>query len=60
MDRSTGRWEIRLTIDRGRKLVGERIRVKLGRCTEEDAIRRRDTVLKAYEKAGVIVTQRRK
>lgn len=53
-----GRWEIRVTIDQGRAFVGKPLRIKIGRCTEEEAIRRRDEHLKILRRAGVIVKLR--
>jgi len=48
-----GRWTIRLTLDQGNKVTGRPIRIHLGKCTEEDAIRHRDLQIATLKKAGV-------
>jgi hypothetical protein len=58
-DSSRGKWEVRLTIVCGPKIVGKKVRIKLGVCDEETAISKRDTILKAYAKAGLIVKMRK-
>lgn len=50
-----GVWCVRLTIDRGSKLVGQRIKVSLGTGDVGIAMGKRDAILRAYREAGVKV-----
>ncbi len=54
-----GRWEIRLTIDKGKRITGKPIRIKLGKCTEAEAIRQRDLQITTLNKAEVKIILRK-
>lgn len=58
-DAKTGRWEMRLTVEEGRVFKGKPIRVKFGKCSEEQAIRLRDQHLRSLEQAGVVLKLRK-
>ena len=58
-DKQRGRWEVRLTIDVGKKLVGKRIRVKLRTADAHEAMRQRDVLIVGYKKLGLTVRDRR-
>jgi hypothetical protein len=54
-----GRWEMRITVQFDPNLVGEPVRIKLGKCTEAQAIKKRDQHLRTLAKAGVTVKLRK-
>lgn len=54
-----GRWEMRVTLNRGKLITGEPFRMKLGKCSEAEAIRRRDRQLRTLDRTGVKVKLRK-
>jgi hypothetical protein len=54
-DGTKRRWKLRITIDRGRKIVGKRIQLHLPGTRRENAIAIRETVIEAIELLGVKV-----
>lgn len=50
----SGLYQLRFTVDRGPKYVGERVVVSLRTRDSEEAQQRRDTVLEALTKAKII------
>lgn len=56
---TNGRWVARFTVYQGSKVVGKPIRIKLGKITEAQAIRRRGQHIRALKDAGVTVKIRK-
>jgi hypothetical protein len=54
-----GRWVMRVTIEVNPKMVGKQIKIHLGKCSEEEAIRQRDSYLRVLSRVGVMVTLRK-
>lgn len=54
----SGYWQLRLTVDRGRKFVGQRVNIGLRTRCEREARERRDVILAALEKARLVVDVR--
>jgi len=50
----SGLYQLRLTIDRGPKFVGQRIVVSLRTRDQEEAAKRRDLVMEALKKAKLV------
>ena len=50
----SGLFQLRLTVDRGPKFVGERLTIGLGTRDYAEAIQRRDVVLEALQKARLV------
>jgi len=53
--KTNGYYQLRVTIDRGPKVVGERMNFGLGTRTAEEARYRRDMILNVLKKAGLVV-----
>ena len=53
----SGYWQLRVTIDRGPKLVGQRVILGLGTHDAEEARKRRDVVLAGFKKAGHVISK---
>lgn len=49
--KKSGLWQLRITIDRGRKFVGKRVNIGLGTYCVEEARARRDLMLKTLKVA---------
>jgi hypothetical protein len=49
--KKSGYWQLRITVDRGRKFVGQRVIIGLRTRCEREARERRDVILAALEKA---------
>lgn len=54
----SGYFQMRVTIDRGPKYVGDRVILGLKTRSTEEARERRDLILEAYKAAGVAVNHR--
>jgi hypothetical protein len=50
----SGYWQLRITVDRGRKFVGQRVILGLRTRCEIEARERRDVILAALEKARMV------
>ena len=51
-------YKLRVTISRGRKLVGKRITIQLGTRDELCARLKKDLILHAYSRLGITITTR--
>jgi hypothetical protein len=49
----SGYWQLRITVDRGRKFVGQRVILGLRTRCEKEARQRRDVILAVLEKARI-------
>ncbi|WP_200273527.1 hypothetical protein [Luteolibacter pohnpeiensis] len=58
-DKHRGKWEVRLTINLGTKVVGKRIVNKLSTADPEEAKKLRDVIIRSYEKLGLTLCDRR-
>lgn len=58
-DKSKRSWKARLTLDMGKKLVGKRVTLFLKTSDEGKAIEKRDAILDAYRKLGLVVRVRK-
>ncbi len=54
-----GRWEVRIRIQNGLKLVGTPVRIRLGRISEAEAVRQRDIHLRVLGEVGALVMLRK-
>ena len=52
--KASGYWQLRITVDRGRKFVGQRVILGLRTRCEREARERRDVILAALEKAKLV------
>jgi hypothetical protein len=59
LTKDAGGWVMRVTVDRGPKLTGKPLRIRLGKCTEKQAIRQRDNYLRVLGQVGAVVKMRK-